>query len=385
MKRYELPKDWRWVRLGEVVSEIKSGFACGKQHAVPWGIPHLRTNNIGINGELDLSVLIYLPAEIVDLNTYSLKSGDVLFNNTNSIELVGKIAILRENLPFVFSNHITRLRVNQDVIESEWLTLSLQYLWYQRFFERECQRWIGQAGFNTMRLKKVQIPLPPLPEQRRIVARIEELVNRVEEAKRLRRAAREETDAIMPAALYEVFSQAEVKGWRRVRLGEVMDLSNGKGITKKEMTDSGTYPVFGSNGIVGRTNNYLIQKRTIVIGRVGACGALNVTNDPAWISDNAMYVSKISNHLDLMFLYYGLQELNLSKLAKIAAQPSISQEPIKEQSIPFPPLPDQHRIVTYLDSLQAKVEELHRLQEETQEEIDAMTSAILDKAFRGGM
>ena len=63
----ELPKGRRWVR-SETISEIKSGFACEKRHAVPDAILHLHINNSGINGESDLSLLTYLSAEIVDLN-----------------------------------------------------------------------------------------------------------------------------------------------------------------------------------------------------------------------------------------------------------------------------------------------------------------------------
>ena len=371
MKRYELPKDWRWVRLGEVVSEIKSGFACGKQHAVPGGIPHLRTNNIGINGELDLSVLIYLPAEIVDLNTYSLKSGDVLFNNTNSIELVGKTAIVRENLPFVFSNHITRLRVNQDVIESEWLTLSLQYLWYQRFFERECQRWIGQAGFNTMRLKKVQISLPPLPEQRRIVARIEEPVNRIEEAKRLRRAAREETDAIMPAALHRIFCQAEAKGWPKVRLAETCLKTERRDPRKESFTDFIYIDISSVDNTTGRIVDPKIIRSEDAPSRARKVIRTNdlifATTRP-YLKSIALVTPDLDNQicstgfcvlradpakaLPDWFFHVCRSELVLNQVIPLmrgANYPAVSDKDVFAAKVPLPALSEQRWIVAYPD------------------------------------
>jgi type I restriction enzyme S subunit len=127
----------------------------------------------------------------------------------------------------------------------------------------------------------------------------------------------------------------------------------------------------------------LIDNETIVIGRVGACGAVNMAKAPAWISDNAMYVSALSDQVDLLFLYYGLIRLDLSQLAKIVAQPSISQEPIKEQKIPLPPLEEQKRLVVYLDKIHQKAQALQKLQEETEKEVEMLREAILYKAFRG--
>jgi len=409
MARYELPKDWRWVRLGEAVSEIKSGFACGKQHAVPEGIPHLRTNNIGTNGELDLSLLIHLPAEIVDLNIYSLKSGDVLFNNTNSVELIGKTAIVRGDLPFVFSNHITRLRVKQDVIESEWLTLSLQYLWYQRFFEKGCQRWIGQAGFNTTRLKKVQIPLAPLPEQHRIVARIEELVSRIEEAKSLRHAAREETDAIMPAALSQIYSKMKEEGVTLRPLGEVcevnplrkgkmnypddmlvtfvpmsaVDAKLGAIVTPEERPFAKVkkgYTWFVENDVLFAKITPCMQngKATIAKGLLKGVG----------FGSTEFHVLRPREEVLPEWIYFFVRRPSFRRLAEASFTGSVGQQRVpesflKSQGIPLPSLDEQHRIATYLDHLQAKVVELRRLQEETEEEINATTSVILNMVFQG--
>lgn len=93
-------------------------------------------------------------------------------------------------------------------------------------------------------------------------------------------------------------------------------MSNGKGITRKGMKPEGIYPVYGSNGIIGRADKYLIERDTIIIGRVGASGMVNLAKGPCWISDNAMYVSELDHSVELAFLYYVLKQLNLSKLAK---------------------------------------------------------------------
>jgi type I restriction enzyme S subunit len=163
---------WESARIGDCVTDITSGFACAKKHAVSKGLPHLRPFNVGTDGKIDLSEIIHIPDDFKSgVERYYLQAGDILFNNTNSVELVGKSAIVCEPLRCAFSNHITRLRVDRARLLPEWLVLSLRQLWADGFFASRCRKWIGQAGFNTGMLANVEIPLPPLDEQRRIVAR----------------------------------------------------------------------------------------------------------------------------------------------------------------------------------------------------------------------
>jgi hypothetical protein len=73
---YDLPNGWKWIKIKDVVIEFQSGFPCSKTHAVKEGTPHLRPNNIGFYGKLDLSKLVFIPPEIANLKTYSLKKGE---------------------------------------------------------------------------------------------------------------------------------------------------------------------------------------------------------------------------------------------------------------------------------------------------------------------
>ena len=116
----------------------------------------MRPFNIGLDGELNESSLYYLPADHgLDLAPYELEAGDVLFNNTSSVEIVGKVALVRDSRAAGFSNHVTRLRVvDPESLRPEWLLLSLRSLWASRFFERQANRWIGQAGFARPASKK---------------------------------------------------------------------------------------------------------------------------------------------------------------------------------------------------------------------------------------
>src|SRR4051812_13784958 len=102
---------------------MKSGFAFAKKRLTETGVVHLRPFNIGSDGQLDLGTLYHLPADTGrDLADYHLRRGDVLFNNTSSLEIVGKSAFIAEDLDVAFSNHVTRLRVvDADRLAPEWL------------------------------------------------------------------------------------------------------------------------------------------------------------------------------------------------------------------------------------------------------------------------
>jgi restriction endonuclease S subunit len=115
-----------------------------------------------------------VPLEIAAENeSYALQKGDILFNNTNSVELVGKTCLYDSTERAHYSNHTTRLRVNEARALPKFVALALHQLFRRGDFAKLCTRWVGQAGVSATLLKEVEIPLPPLEEQRRIVAEIE--------------------------------------------------------------------------------------------------------------------------------------------------------------------------------------------------------------------
>jgi hypothetical protein len=106
-----LPNSWRWVRLGEVITEAQPGFASGSRDAD--GVIQLRMNNVDTRGNLVWDEFIRVPADKETVAKYQLMSGDVMFNNTNSTELVGKSALFcGSSESIVYSNHFTRLRTD---------------------------------------------------------------------------------------------------------------------------------------------------------------------------------------------------------------------------------------------------------------------------------
>ncbi len=115
----EIPKDWDVVKLMDVITEAKPGFACGKRDDN--GIIQLRMDSIDPDGRINPNAYVRVPPP-ENVEEYLLKPGDILFNNTNSVDLIGKTAIFRGEFPkCVYSNHLTRIRVNPNKTIPEWI------------------------------------------------------------------------------------------------------------------------------------------------------------------------------------------------------------------------------------------------------------------------
>ena len=173
------------------------------------------------------------------------------------------------------------------------------------------------------------------------------------------------------------------KGWRWVKLGEMFVLRNGKFIRKSRLGNSGGIRVYGSNGLIGCTGGIepIIHTDTIVIGRVGACGAVNIALAPAWVSDNAMYVYEWLTDCDLSYIALALRHSNLGAFPKQGAQPSISQAEVYQKSIPLPPLEEQRRIVARIEELMERIREARHLRQKAREDTERLWQATLFDVF----
>lgn len=172
-----LPPGWVWTTLGEIAMKINPGFPSGQHTKEAIGVPHLRPMNVTSIGTVSLSETKYVEARDYD----PLLKGDVLFNNTNSPELVGKTACIYQDTSWAFSNHMTRIRLLPNVCEPTWVSHYLHSLFLRGYFRLNCTNHVNQASISTGFLQsRVKIPLAPLNEQRLIVAKLEELLTRLD-------------------------------------------------------------------------------------------------------------------------------------------------------------------------------------------------------------
>ena len=165
------------------------------------------------------------------------------------------------------------------------------------------------------------------------------------------------------------------KSWRRARVGTLLDFQYGKGLKASERLDEGPIPVFGSNGIVGFTDEPLTVRPSIIVGRKGSAGALNLCDRPSWTTDVAYFVEAPS-FFTIRFLANALAALDLDKLGK-GVKPGLSRSDAYEKILNVPPLAEQHRIVAKVDELMALCDQLEAARAEREATRDRLTAASL--------
>ncbi len=131
--------------------------------------------NVSVDGRIDRTVMKYVDPALAARPERRLQRGDVLFNNTNSPELVGKTALFEDDDQPAFSNHMTRLRVDAERLDPDYLALRLHFAWMRGYFAEHCNNHVSQASIGREVLRSFPIELPPLTVQRAIAALVQSL------------------------------------------------------------------------------------------------------------------------------------------------------------------------------------------------------------------
>ena len=248
---------------------------------------------------------------------------------------------------------------------------------------------VGQQRVNKAIFTELEVPLPSVAEQERIVAEIKRwfglidliekdkfnLANNIKLAKSKildlaihgKLVPQDPTDEPASELLKRINQKAEIacdngqygkvpKGWCETTLKHVITIKSGYPINVRNCMQ-GHYPIYGGNGITGYTVDYNIKEPTIVIGRVGFyCGSVYLVKEKAWVSDNAFTITIHKDIFYKKYLYYLIQFLNLRKYSNSTAQPVISGKTIYPIHVIIPPIDEQHRIVAKVEDIFAQLD-----------------------------
>lgn len=166
MERFGLPdnnvKGYRLGIIGDVISDVHYGTsakASGDGKYI-----YIRMNNITYDGTLDLADVKRINVSDSDLENYVVRYGDVLFNRTNSRDLVGKTCVFDRKEPMIIAGYIIRLRMNGLVLP-EYLSLFMNTRYAKKLLLSMAKGAVGQANINAKELQEIQIIIPPIEEQ----------------------------------------------------------------------------------------------------------------------------------------------------------------------------------------------------------------------------
>jgi len=214
---FVIPLGWEWARLGDVVLSLQNGTSKRRGKGKPTVV--LRLADI-TDGELSADSLREIAMSDSDVEKYMVGAGDVLAIRVNgSTDLVGRLIPVRESRRWTYCDHLIRISLPPD-ISYRYLCLAGEVREARDHFDEVMVTTAGQKTVNQTGLGSLLVPVPPLAEQHRIVARVEELMgllDRLEAARDAREATRVALRDAALAALREADSADEVEvAWQRI-------------------------------------------------------------------------------------------------------------------------------------------------------------------------
>lgn len=401
---FDIPGSWKWVRLNDAVLSVAD-------------IDHKMPETVENNGYPYISPVNFTPTGIdydnakmigkLDFEHLSQKckpeKGDIVFPRYGTIGVVRMVDTERD---FLVSYSCCTVKNMAELMHPQYVFYVLQ----SGMIKQEINRYINkttQPNVGLQSIKQFLFPIPPLAEQKRIVAKIEELLPLVDryavayekleqfnakfpedmkksilqyaiqgklveqrpeegtgeelyqqiqsEKQRLTKEGKIKKEKPLPEIAEDEIPFDIPESWKWVRIGQVFNLQAGKNITSadiySEASNGNRYLCYGGNGFRGYVSDFNREGHYALIGRQGAlCGNINVAEGQFYATEHAIVVEHF-NKSDVLWCAFFLKALNLNQYATATAQPGLAVANIIKVPIPLPPLAEQKRIVAKIEKL----------------------------------
>ena len=368
---------WPMVRLGDVCEEIKDRIQSSKVAVSEY----VTTDNM-VKDRGGIVQAEYVPS---DVGLVEYHKGDVLVANIRPY--LKKIWLADHDGGC--SSDVVVFRANTDGLSSEYLYSVLSQ---DAYFEYVMQKPRGTKMPRGDRdwMKEFRFPLPPLSEQKEIVARLERELAAGETMKKGFEALAETAKAEFKAELKEVFEELKSGAVEMRRIGDVCENLDSRRIPiTKADRKSGEYPYYGASGIVDSVDNYIFDGDYLLVSEDGANLLARTTpiafsvSGKIWVNNHAHILSFAE--IDTQhFVEYFFASISVAEYVTGAAQPKLTQSALNDITLPLPALSIQRRVVGCLSAAKARAEKLEAKAQEGVSVCETMRKAILKEAFDSG-
>lgn len=417
---YKLPGNWCWTRIG-IVSNFECGitFPAAAKEAAPTedNIPCLRTANVQENLEID--DMIYVNRDFMKGNIAKLvRENDIIMSSANSRELVGKSSLVTHiPFPMTFGGFVLNIRAKE--MSSKYLFYFLRHEFLAGKFIGESSQTTNIANINTTTLGNYEIPFPPLPEQQRIVDRIESLFAKLDEAKEKTQAVVDSFETRKAAILHKAFTGELTAKWRRTH-GLSLDTwkevaadslfeyvtsgsrgwakyydESGAVFIRMGNLDHGTIELDFSdiqhvklpNKAEGQRSR--IRKNDILISitaDVGMVGLVRNDDFEAYINQHIALARPVMSESAEFIAWYLVSDIGLKQMQEKqrgATKVGLSLNDIRALQLKIPLIEEQNEILKVIKMWIGKEHQAKEAAEVVLDQIDLMKKSILARAFRG--
>ena len=417
---------WPEFRLDEITTLI---IDC--PHSTPeWtdsGVIVLRSNNIR-NGALDLANPSFTTEEgYLDRIKRAIPAEDDIVLTREAP--MGEVCIIPKGLKCCLGQRMVLIRADKTQVIPEYLLYAIQSSYIQNQISWNEGTGTTVSNIRIPNIKALKIPLPSLNIQRGIVSNLlsfdkkislniatnqtleqmsqtlfkswfvdfdpvidnaldagnpipEALQSRAELRQKVRNSADfkplpADIRALFPAEFEETELTYAPKGWVTNRLENILELAYGKALKKTERTN-GDYPVYGSGGVDGTHNEYLVKGPGIIVGRKGTVGSLHWENKDFYPIDTVFFV-KPKEYFPLVYCYQLLKTLGLENMNTDAAVPGLNRNNAYRLEVVTPTQPIIAKFTNIIQAIQFKIDSNHN---ET-ENLTALRDTLLPKLISG--
>ena len=329
------------ARLGDVFSVIRNG-ASIKQTDGAGGFPITRIETIS-NRKVDRNKFGYAGIKDADkYYEYILQDGDILMSHINSEKHLGKVALYKKqgNEIIIHGMNLLMLRANEALVYPPFATYYFETNMFLNQIQRITKKSVNQASFTVTALKEIEIPLPPLEEQRRIAA----VLDKVSDLIAKRRAQLDKLDLLVKARFVEMFGDCKTnpKGWSACCLEDIAEVGSSKRVFVEELKKEGI-PFYRGTEVGALAEGLTItpelfiteehykelcdmsgkpQKGDLLMPSICPDGRIWLvdTNGPFYFKDGrVLWVHGISDNFDSVFLLYTLKDRIMTDYSSIAS------------------------------------------------------------------
>lgn len=405
---YILPENWCWTRLKYISKKISDGSHNPPKNSGS-GIPLLSAANVcEFSIDMNSANRWILEEEWVNENKRTcLEKGDVLLT---IVATIGRVAIV-ENEKFALQRSVAVIKPNQ--VLSKYLMYFLASPYIQAFMHNNA-KGTAQKGFYLKSLEQLYIALPSLPEQKRIVRRIESPFAKLDEAKEKIQQVLDGAEMRKAAILHKAFTGELTKNWRKengisedswesVKLKELGELNRGKSkhrprndprlfngpypfIQTGDVSSSGMYIQKHSQTLseFGMQQSRLFPKDTLCITIAANIGKVAILTYDCCFPDSVVGFTPNERTFS-KYMYYSMLKIQkeIEALAPAVAQKNLSLKLLLDVNVQIPSVEEQHTIVKIIERLLKHEKNVISSSMRSIESIETMKKSILAKAFRG--